>query len=128
MTEPTRVAVVGATGYAGFELARLLLRHPQIPTPTFYLRESSAPGVRCISELYPQLRGVAEAPCRALSVEAIAASGATVAFLSTPHEASVELAPALLAAMTLEGKFLWVVWIFLGGLALKTYIATLQKP
>jgi len=35
---------------------------------------------------------------------------------------------ALLAAATLEGKFLWVVWIFLGGLALKTYIATLQKP
>jgi hypothetical protein len=35
---------------------------------------------------------------------------------------------ALLAAMTLDGKFLWVVWICLGGLALKTYIATLQKP
>jgi hypothetical protein len=35
---------------------------------------------------------------------------------------------AVLAAVTLEGKFLWVVWIFLGGLALKTYIATLQKP
>ena len=109
MTEPTRVAVVGATGYAGFELARLLLRHPQIPTPTFYLRENSAPGVRCISELYPQLRGVAEAPCRALSVEAIAASGATVAFLSTPHEASVDLAPALLEAglrvVDLSGAF-----------------------
>jgi N-acetyl-gamma-glutamyl-phosphate reductase len=59
--------------------------------------------------LYPQLRGVAEAPCRALSVEAIAASGATVAFLSTPHEASVELAPALLAAglrvVDLSGAF-----------------------
>jgi hypothetical protein len=35
---------------------------------------------------------------------------------------------ALLAAATLDGKFLWVVWILLGGLALKTYIATLQKP
>ena len=35
---------------------------------------------------------------------------------------------ALLAAVTLDGKFLWVVWIFLGGLALKTYIATLYKP
>jgi hypothetical protein len=38
------------------------------------------------------------------------------------------VAIALLAAETLEGKFLWVVWIFLGGLAVKTYIATLQKP
>jgi hypothetical protein len=35
---------------------------------------------------------------------------------------------AVLAAATLDGKFLWVVWIFLGGLAVKTYIATLQKP
>jgi hypothetical protein len=35
---------------------------------------------------------------------------------------------ALLAAATLDGKFLWVVWILLAGLAVKTYIATLQKP
>ena len=32
MNDPARVAVVGATGYAGFELARLLLRHPHIET------------------------------------------------------------------------------------------------
>ena len=30
MSDPQRVAVVGATGYAGFELAQLLLRHPKI--------------------------------------------------------------------------------------------------
>ena len=41
MTDPQRVAVVGATGYAGFELARLLLRHPKVSKPTFYLREGS---------------------------------------------------------------------------------------
>jgi hypothetical protein len=35
---------------------------------------------------------------------------------------------ALLAAATLDGKFLWVVWILLAGLAVKTYIATLHKP
>ncbi|MGH9560514.1 MAG: N-acetyl-gamma-glutamyl-phosphate reductase, partial [Terracidiphilus sp.] len=39
MNDPQRVAVVGATGYAGFELAQLLLRHPKIQKPTFYLRE-----------------------------------------------------------------------------------------
>ncbi len=46
MTGPQRVAVVGATGYAGFELARLLLRHPGIAKPTFYLRESAKPAGR----------------------------------------------------------------------------------
>ena len=34
----------------------------------------------------------------------------------------------LLATLTLDGQFLWVVWICLGGLALKTYIATLKTP
>ena len=97
MNDPLRVAVVGATGYAGYELARLLLRHPRIDKPTFYLREGNA-NVRCLTELYPQLRGWGEAPCKPLSAAAIAKSGADVAFLSTPHEASLELAPELLAA------------------------------
>jgi N-acetyl-gamma-glutamyl-phosphate reductase len=97
MSDPVRVAVVGVTGYAGFELARLLLRHPHIEKPTFFLRENHA-DVHCLTDLFPQLRGWGDAPCRPLSVEAIANSGAEVAFLSTPHEASLELVPALLAA------------------------------
>jgi len=97
MSGPCRVAVVGVTGYAGFELARLLLRHPYIEKTTFFLRESYA-NVRCLTELFPQLRGWGDAPCRPLSVEAVATSGAEVVFLSTPHEASLELVPQLLAA------------------------------
>jgi N-acetyl-gamma-glutamyl-phosphate reductase len=97
MNDPLRVAVVGATGYAGYELARLLLRHPKIDKPTFYLREGHA-NVRCLTEFYPQLRGWGEAPCKPLSVAEIAKSGADVAFLSTPHEASLELVPELFAA------------------------------
>jgi N-acetyl-gamma-glutamyl-phosphate reductase len=108
MTDPARVAVIGATGYAGFELARLLLRHPKIPTPTFYLREGHA-GVHCLTELFPQLRGWGEAPCRPFSVDAVVNSGAGTAFLSTPHEASLELAPQLVAAgmrvVDLSGAF-----------------------
>ena len=71
MTGPCRVAVVGVTGYAGFELARLLLRHPQIDKPTFFLREGNA-NARCLTELFPQLRGWGDAPCRPLSAEAVA--------------------------------------------------------
>jgi N-acetyl-gamma-glutamyl-phosphate reductase len=97
MTAGLRVAVVGATGYAGFELARLLLRHPRVQKPTFYLRDAHA-GVRCLTELFPQLRGWGDAPCKPLSVDAIANSDADIVFLSTPHEASLELVPELLAA------------------------------
>ena len=61
MSDPRRVAVVGVTGYAGFELAKLLLRHPKIEKPVFYLREGSTQA-RCLTEIFPQLRGWGEAP------------------------------------------------------------------
>jgi N-acetyl-gamma-glutamyl-phosphate reductase len=96
MSDKTIVAVVGATGYAGFELARLLLRHPQIEKPIFFVRGEYA-NVRCLTEIFPQLRGWGEARCIPLSAGAIANSGANVVFLSTPHEASLELVPELLA-------------------------------
>jgi len=109
MTDPHRVAVVGATGYAGLELARLLLRHPQIETPTFFVRATNGAVPRCLTELYPQFRGWGEASCRPLSVEAIVESGAGTVFLSTPHEASLELVPELAAAglriVDLSGAF-----------------------
>jgi len=59
MSDPRRVAVVGVTGYAGFELAKLLLRHPKIEKPVFYLREGSTQA-RCLTEIFPQLRGWAK--------------------------------------------------------------------
>jgi N-acetyl-gamma-glutamyl-phosphate reductase len=108
MSDPKRVAVVGATGYAGFELAQLLLRHPKIQKPTFYLREASS-HVKCLTEIFPRLRGWGEAPCKTLSVEAIAESKAATVFLATPHEASLELVPQLLNAglrvVDLSGAF-----------------------
>ena len=97
MNDPQRVAVVGATGYAGFELAQLLLRHPKIQKPTFYVRESAAQP-KCLTDIFPRLRGWGEAPCRTLSVAAITGSGAGTVFLATPHESSLELAPQLLDA------------------------------
>jgi hypothetical protein len=35
---------------------------------------------------------------------------------------------ALLATFTLDGNFRLVVWIFLAGLAVRTYLFTLRKP
>src|SRR5882724_10574778 len=107
MRDPNQVAVVGVTGYSGLELARLLLRHPAVKNPVFYVRETN--GAKCLGELFPQLRGTGEAPLRPLSVDAITSSAAGTAFLATPHEASAELAPQLLAAglrvVDLSGAF-----------------------
>jgi N-acetyl-gamma-glutamyl-phosphate reductase len=107
MKDPRNIAVIGVTGYTGFELAALLLRHPAIPEPTFYVRETN--GFQCLSQLFPQLRGRGEAPLRCLSVESITSSTAGTAFLATPHEASADLAPKLLDAglrvIDLSGAF-----------------------
>jgi N-acetyl-gamma-glutamyl-phosphate reductase len=107
MRKPEQIAVVGVTGYTGFELARILLRHPAVKSPVFYVRETQ--GKKCLTELFPQLRGVGEAPLRSLSVSEIIASNAGTAFLATPHEVSAEIAPALLEAglrvVDLSGAF-----------------------
>jgi N-acetyl-gamma-glutamyl-phosphate reductase len=108
MKGQVKVAVIGATGYAGAELARILVRHPNIASPTFYVRGDHA-AAHCLSDIFPEFAGWGDAPCRAFSVEAVASSGADVAFLATPHEASLELTPALLDAgvrvVDLSGAF-----------------------
>jgi len=107
MRSPHQVAVVGVTGYTGFELVRILLRHPVIAPPVLYVRETN--GEKCLAELFPQFRGWGEAPLRPLSLDAITSSSAGMAFLATPHEVSAELAPALVDAgirvVDLSGAF-----------------------
>jgi N-acetyl-gamma-glutamyl-phosphate reductase len=107
MRKPEQVAVVGVTGYTGFELARILLHHPAVKSSAFYIRETQ--GKKCLAELFPQLRGLGEAPLHSLSVGEITRSPAGTAFLATPHEVSAEMAPALLEAglrvVDLSGAF-----------------------
>jgi N-acetyl-gamma-glutamyl-phosphate reductase len=107
MRNPRQIAVVGVTGYTGFELARLLVRHPAIQSATFYVRDTQ--NKKCLAELFPQLRGIGEAPLRPLSVAEIKAGSAATVFLATPHEVSAEIAPALLDAglrvVDLSGAF-----------------------
>lgn len=107
MRDSKQIAVVGVSGYSGLELARILLRHPAVETPAFYVRDAN--GTKCLSECFPQFRGWGEAPLRPLSVEAITSSSAGTAFLATPHDVSAELAPPLLLAglrvIDLSGAF-----------------------
>ena len=107
MRKPEQLAVVGVTGYTGFELARILVRHPAVKSPVFYVRDTQ--NKKCLAELFPQLRGLGEAPLRPLSISEIIASTAGTAFLATPHEVSAEIAPALLDAglcvVDLSGAF-----------------------
>lgn len=89
-------AVLGATGYAGSTLARLLAEHPDVRT--LYLASGSRPGApvaEAVTELSP--RGLASVPGGALiSVEAAAAADVDVVFSALPHLQSARtLAPFL---------------------------------
>jgi N-acetyl-gamma-glutamyl-phosphate reductase len=104
---PNHIAVAGVTGYTGFELAKILVRHPRVEAATFYMRDTN--GAKCLDELFPRLRGRGDAPLRTLAVEAITGSTAGTAFLATPHDVSATLAPVLVEAglrvVDLSGAF-----------------------
>jgi len=83
---------MGATGYAGIELAKLLLRHPRLATPVFLSREPSQP----LEEHYPEITDGRSYPLEPMSWELLKSRGIDVLFLATPHELSRELVPEAL--------------------------------
>lgn len=88
-----KTAVIGATGYAGFELARLLLRHPQVDTPVFLTREER--DSRRLDEFFPQMTGAGDLKLEAFSWERL--KNVDLLFMATPHELSRVLIPDALA-------------------------------
>ena len=89
--ERTRVAVLGATGYAGIELVRLLVGHPRAELVAVHSESFEG---RPLTDIYPGLLGLVDLPCRQLSPEEVAAE-AEIAFLALPHKASMEAAARL---------------------------------
>ncbi len=87
-----KVAIVGATGYAGVEALRLLSGHPAAAVT--YLASYSQAG-QAIGSVYPHLGAVGAMHMGPPDPEAIAAV-AEVALLSLPARKSLELAPMLL--------------------------------
>lgn len=91
-TAKIQPAIVGAAGYSGFELTKLLLRHPQVKSPVLLARENTEQG-KPFAELYPQLHGNGSHNLEPFSWELLRARGVDVLFLATPHEVSRQWAP-----------------------------------
>ncbi|MEM7602397.1 MAG: N-acetyl-gamma-glutamyl-phosphate reductase [Verrucomicrobiota bacterium] len=94
--ENVKVAVVGASGYTGQELLRLLAMHPLVEVVSVTSRQEAG---NLLTDLFPRFRGAAVYEGLSFmtpDVDAIAATGATVAFLALPHGLASEYAAPLL--------------------------------
>lgn len=89
-----KTAVIGATGYAGFELARLLLRHPHVDTPVFLTREER--DSKRLDEFFPHMTGSGDLKLEGFSWDRL--KQADLLFMATPHELSRVLIPEALKA------------------------------
>ncbi len=87
-----RVGVVGASGYAGAEVVRHLLRHPRVALS--YLAADTMAG-RELPDVYPHLRGLCSLPLEAYSVER-AAAAAELVLVALPAGRSGQVAAELL--------------------------------
>jgi len=108
MSAKLKVAVLGATGYSGLELTRLLLRHPQVEKPALLRRaESTNEHVRTalqarpdeinLADIFPALSGNGSYPLQPLSWESLKKQSVELLFLATPHEVSRAVVPEAVA-------------------------------
>ena len=90
-----KIAVIGASGYTGLELLRLLLTHPHAELVCVTSRQNAG---RSIGELFPRFTGAEAARLNFIEPDpdAVAASGAEVAFLALPHGVAAGYASSLL--------------------------------
>ncbi|MGH2361926.1 MAG: N-acetyl-gamma-glutamyl-phosphate reductase [bacterium] len=86
-----KVSIIGASGYGGGELARLLLGHPEVEL--VHLTAESKAG-EAMADLYPNLRGFTSSITEAADAAQIAKDSDMV-FLALPTGKAMQLAPAI---------------------------------
>ncbi|MBD1582083.1 N-acetyl-gamma-glutamyl-phosphate reductase [Pseudoalteromonas sp. S16_S37] len=98
MNVTKKIAVVGASGYSGAELASLIAKHPNFSLSGCYVSEQSLDKNKLLSQLYPEHGVLLDTPLLPLSEEAFTEIKAQADYvcLCTDHKVSVELAPKFL--------------------------------
>ncbi len=90
----TRIAVVGGTGYTGFELVALLQQHPRMEL-TIITSQSYAG--QPIAEIFPALRGMCSLVCEKLDIEKLVRQVDCV-FVALPHKTAMKVVAPLVHA------------------------------
>ncbi|MBF0625600.1 MAG: N-acetyl-gamma-glutamyl-phosphate reductase [Magnetococcales bacterium] len=91
----TPVGILGASGYTGGELVRLLARHPRVIID--HVTSERYAG-QPLTAAYPHLRAAGTLVCRPMAAAAAAAGRCPVVFCALPHLTSMKVIPDLLAA------------------------------
>jgi N-acetyl-gamma-glutamyl-phosphate reductase len=97
MAANLKTAILGATGYSGLELTRILLRHPRAEKPVLLKRSADNGNPSDLADVFPALSGNGGYPLKALSWSALKQQGVKLLFLATPHEVSRSLVPEAIA-------------------------------
>lgn len=97
MASKLKTAILGATGYSGFELARILLRHPGVETPVMLQRFGESAKDANLADMYPAISGNGGYPLQAWSWAELQRQKIELLFLATPHEVSRALVPEAIA-------------------------------
>ena len=87
-----RVGVIGATGYAGAELVRILCCHPDIDLTILTSRQYT--GVK-FDSIYPSMTGLTSLVCEEMSVDRVC-DRADVVFTALPHKLPMKLVPEII--------------------------------
>ncbi|MFZ7198951.1 N-acetyl-gamma-glutamyl-phosphate reductase [Avibacterium avium] len=92
-----KAIIIGASGYTGAELARILTLHPAFQLNGLYVSAQSQDAHKAISDIYPQLKQIVDLPLQPLDENLTAlAQQNDLVFLATAHEVSHNLAPIFL--------------------------------
>lgn len=92
-----RVGIVGATGYTGAELLRILVHHPEVEISV--LTSETHVG-RSYEEVYPALRGLLGGTCEPLDTDRVA-ERCDLVFAALPHTKSMACIPQFLERVRL---------------------------
>jgi N-acetyl-gamma-glutamyl-phosphate reductase len=87
-----KVAIVGASGYTGVELLRILHSHPEVAVTCVTSEQSAG---RPVSDVFPSLRGRMDLVLENLEPAGIAEK-VDVVFTALPHKAAMEVVPTFL--------------------------------
>lgn len=91
-----KVAIAGASGYAGGELVRLLSNHPDVVITHLFVSAQSVDANKAICELYGNLRrkcALSLEPLDEQVAQGLSKDECDVIFLATDHKVSHDLAP-----------------------------------